>query len=161
MLNLRKNQAAFTLIELLVVVIIVAVLAAVGVPLLSANVERAKASEAEAGLGSIRTGWRAYFAEHQSYQVTGGGVPPFKDVGLNTTAAATGGDLDGRYFADNAYSLISASDTAFCAQVDGTIPTNNAVKGDEVSTPKLTTSVLRSINENGKICKTACPCTGA
>ena len=47
MLKLRSNRD-FTLIELLVVVIIVAVLAAVGVPLLSANVERARASEAEA-----------------------------------------------------------------------------------------------------------------
>src|SRR3989338_5022281 len=48
-------RAGFTLIELLVVVIIVAVLAAVGVPLLSANVTRARGTEAETGLGTLRT----------------------------------------------------------------------------------------------------------
>ena len=49
MLRVKRGQAAFTLIELLVVVIIVAILAAVGIPLLSGNIERARASEADAG----------------------------------------------------------------------------------------------------------------
>ena len=66
MLQLKRNKAAFTLIELLVVVIIVAILAAVGVPLLSANVRRARASEAESGIGAIRTGVRAYQSENNN-----------------------------------------------------------------------------------------------
>ena len=50
MKKLMKNETGFTLIELLIVVIIVAVLVAVGVPLLQGNIERAKLTEADAGL---------------------------------------------------------------------------------------------------------------
>ena len=161
MLQLKRNQSAFTLIELLVVVIIVAVLASVGIPLMAGQVLRAKTSEAESGLGTIRTGMRAIFAENQSYEKIAGTDPTFADLGILTNAASTGGDLDGRYFADGAYSIASADATTFCAQVDGTTTGNNAVKGADVSTPKLTASVVRSINENGKICQNLCPCTGS
>src|SRR3990167_8886774 len=63
-------RAGFTLIELLVVVIIVAVLAAVGVPLLSANVTRARGTEAETGLGTLRAALRAYGVENSAYTTT-------------------------------------------------------------------------------------------
>src|SRR3989338_4199751 len=98
---MRKN-AAFTLIELLVVVIIVAVLAAVGIPLMAGQISRARASEAEAGLGTVRTALRSYFAEKQDY--TGA---TFANIGVNrvTGNLSLDDDLDGRWFSDDGYSI--------------------------------------------------------
>jgi len=57
------NKKGFTLIELMVVVLIVAVLAAVLVPLMTARLESARWSEGKAGVGTIATAVRARFAE--------------------------------------------------------------------------------------------------
>jgi len=113
MLNLRK-RSAFTLIELLIVVIIVAVLAAVGVPMLSANVARAKATEAEAGLGSIRTVLRTIHAELGVYPTAAAG-----DV-VKTKLATyfKDGDLDGKYYDEAAYKFLTATDAdTFCVGI--------------------------------------------
>src|SRR3990167_8891322 len=110
MKKLMKNETGFTLIELLIVVIIVAVLVAVGVPLLQGNIERAKLTEADAGLGILRTGLRARLAEHGSYILP---VAPdtIDDLGAKLRvagaggAAGTPGDLDGRFFSEESYTL--------------------------------------------------------
>ena len=143
MLKLRSNKG-FTLIELLVVVIIVAVLAAVGVPLLSANVARARASEAEAALGTMRTGLRSFFAERKTYV---GATFPL--IGINRTlggANIADGDLDGRFFSDDAYSLQSLGITTFCINADGA--GSLAPKKDQVQTTNL---LVRSMDEQGNI----------
>src|SRR3989338_142078 len=108
MLRIKRNRAAFTLIELLVVVIIVAVLAAVGVPLLSANVARARLSEAEAGLGQIRTGMRARFAEFTTYAGANGLTPIAANIGI------AAGDLTGRFFEDDDFPALVAAAGTFC-----------------------------------------------
>ena len=56
-------RKGFTLIELMVVVLIVAVLAAVLVPLMTARLESARWSEGKAGVGTIATAVRARWAE--------------------------------------------------------------------------------------------------
>jgi len=58
-----RNKKGFTLIELMVVVLIVAVLAAVLVPLMTARLESARWSEGKAGVGTIATAVRATYAE--------------------------------------------------------------------------------------------------
>ena len=150
MLQLRKNRAAFTLIELLVVVIIVAVLAAVGVPLLSANVARARVSEAESALGSIRTGMRARFAEFSTYAGAGGLAPSAANIGLAAT------DLDGRFFDNDDYAAITApaAGTTFCAGVTGNTGVAVAPRAAQVA------GVSRSINELGNLFSNA-TCTAA
>ena len=135
MLHWKKGKKGFTLIELLVVVIIVAVLAAVGVPLLSGNVERARMSEAEAGLGTIRTSLRAYFAEHNAY-VTGS--PISINIGLKTN------DLLGRFFEDDDYNITGAQNNAatYCITATGDT-TGLAPRGDKVN------GLARSMDEDG------------
>ena len=132
MLQLKENRSGFTLIELLIVVIIVAVLAGVGVPMLSANVQRAKLSEADAGLGTIRTGLRAYFAENQTYATA-----TMANIGLS------GGDLNGRYFGDNDFSLQAVGAGTYCAAVTG--GTGPAPKAAEVA------GLSHSMDQDGTI----------
>lgn len=148
-LRRKKNQSGFTLIELLIVVIIVAVLAAVGVPLLQGNVQRARMTEADAALGTIRTGMRAYYAEHGQYaapvdfSVIGIKLP---DTNANPPVA---GDLDGRYFSQTSYILPTTgnSGSTFCAGVDGGT-NNSALRASEVSTVKRSMDQVGSIYNN-------------
>ena len=156
MLQLMRKKAAFTLIELLVVVIIVAVLAAVGIPLLSANVQRARASEAEASLGTIRTGLRSYFAELGTY--VGAALPTTSATASNV--GLSGDDLTGRFFEFNDFTLTNLGVSTYCIGVDGdtgglegvavdTDPNNNA-------TPD---PIIRSMNQTGQIFSGNTTCT--
>jgi prepilin-type N-terminal cleavage/methylation domain-containing protein len=140
--RIKNSTAGFTLIELMIVVIIVAVLAAVGIPLLQGNVERAKLTEAVAGLGTIRTAVRAKIAEVGSAPTT---------ATMNTITLLRNqlglklGDLTGRFFEDNDYSytMTAGDPTAtpptldtYCMTVNGDAAAGeagaSAVKGDDV-----------------------------
>jgi prepilin-type N-terminal cleavage/methylation domain-containing protein len=140
-----KSNAGFTLIELLVVVIIVAVLAVVAVPLMTGNVERARFSEADAGLGTIRTALRAEQAENGSFPVLTDVAPVTADIGINA------GDLNGRFFEDDDY-LITSTATTYCVGVTGdtagTAPRGNQVNG-----------LTRSMNQLGNLFESD-DCTG-
>ena len=146
MLQWKRNKSAFTLIELLVVVIIVAILAGVGVPLLAGNVQRARLSEADAGLGTIKTGMRSFFAENRTYAGA-----TFANIGLLVDAVGNNnGDLDGRFFDDNDYAIQAAGAATFCARVTGGGQgATEAFKAADV------TGLSRSMNQDGTIFNTA------
>ncbi|MCF7849619.1 MAG: type II secretion system GspH family protein [Kiritimatiellales bacterium] len=91
----RNKKAGFTLVELMVVAIIVAILAAVAIPLMSGNKERAVATEGQAGCSTIQTAQRVYKAEHGTYHPSA--TSPSDLPGFNA------GDLDGTYFNDASY----------------------------------------------------------
>ena len=137
----KRDESAFTLIELLVVVIIVAILAAVGVPLLSANVQRSRASEAEAGLGTWRTGIRAFLAENAGVFPAAGAVT-LTQAGFLTT------DFSGRWFDSAAYTNTTggAATSTYCISATGA--TSGAFKAAQVQTPTL---ITRSMNQDGTI----------
>ncbi len=65
----RKNKAeeGFTLIELLVVVIIIGVLAAIALPSLLGQVNKAKQAEPKNNIGTINRAQQAYFLEYQGF----------------------------------------------------------------------------------------------
>lgn len=93
-----RNTKGFTLIELMVVVLIVAVLAAVLVPLMTARLESARWSEGKAGVGTIATAVRAMYAEE------GQGWDPTSDIDDYVNAA----DMYGKYFQITDYEFSTA-----------------------------------------------------
>lgn len=116
MTKLIRNRQGFTLVELMITVVIVGVLAAVAVPIYQANVNRAKASEADAAMGSIRTALRVYFAEYASYPMEASYVA-VTTLSIDMTAA----DLNGTYFAAAEYTYISSADSSsFTLRATGT-----------------------------------------
>ncbi len=59
----NKKRAGFTLVELMIVVIVVGILAAAAIPIYSRVMDRARASEGKALLGTVRTHYLAEDAE--------------------------------------------------------------------------------------------------
>jgi prepilin-type N-terminal cleavage/methylation domain-containing protein len=103
MKNLRSN-GGFSLVELMIVIVIIGVLAAVAVPIYNNNVRKAKMSEADAALGSIRTQLRVYYGENGSYPVVN---PADYVIGASWNDIKSG-ELTGTYFSDSSYTYASS-----------------------------------------------------
>jgi len=115
----RHSKSGFTLVELMVVAVIVAILAAVAIPLMTGNKRRAMATEAETYLGNLRTQMRVMFAETGSYATNRNGEAVdsvWKIPGV------TPSDMSGRYWSTNAFSFTTPPTglgTNFVLQADG------------------------------------------
>ena len=117
----KRSCAGFTLIELMVVAIIVAILAAVAIPLMSANRKRAMSTEGDAGLGMLRSSLRAMYAETGSYLLTPSGsnmVPAANYPAVNIPGVGQS-DLDGKYFQHGDYYYISGDTNHYTVSVVG------------------------------------------
>ena len=75
---MKKNQKGFTLMEMLIVVAVIAILVAVAIPVMNAQMHKVK----------VRTDWanlRSYYAEIQTdYMLTGEENPKVKYPGTNS-----------------------------------------------------------------------------
>ena len=146
MLQYKRNQSAFTLIELLVVAIIVAVLAAVGIPLMAGQINRARLSEAEAGLGTIRTSLRAIQADLGQFPALVAGTSVVGNV-----AGLAANDLVGRWFEDNDYT-ISSTTTTYCITAVGDASGLEGVAVDtDANNNNQPVGLQRSMTQTGQI----------
>jgi len=95
------TRKGFTLVELMVVILIVAILAAVAIPIMRGRIDSAKWTEGKAMAGTIATAIRAYYAEKAEDGVIN---PTKEDLGFLP------GDLDATYFreADGAFTWTTA-----------------------------------------------------
>ena len=113
------GKKSFTLVELLVVIIIVGILAAVSIPIVLGNVEKAKWTEAIQTLGTIRGALRLYYVEFKDYPSVlyylnnNPDTSPKKNCPLSLDIGAPDADADGRYI----YYTTSESDHPECAVV--------------------------------------------
>lgn len=102
----KQKKAGFTLVELMVVAIIVAILAAVAIPLMTGNKERAAATEGQAGCSTIATALRMYVAEN------GGDYPDVASGEIDEDLPGINdGDLNGSYFNHNGYAVEGGAGT--------------------------------------------------
>lgn len=94
------SRKGFTLVELMVVILIVAILAAVAIPIMRGRIDEAKWSEGKAIMGTIATALRTYVA----------GTHQDMDLSLLTLAnlGFEAGDLTGTYFVDANFSWIGS-----------------------------------------------------
>jgi type IV pilus assembly protein PilA len=110
---MKLTGKGFTMIELMVVLIILGILVAVAAPMYFSNTERARASEAVAALGMIRSALREFRAGGGAYFASANGniqnpLPPSANPGVNATIGVT------QYFAPAAYSIaLAAADAQF------------------------------------------------
>jgi len=114
MKSILKDNKGFTLVELMITVLIVGILASVAIPLYQANVKRAKASEADAALGSIRTALRVYYAENGVYPTAANYIPVYNlSIDVDST------DIVGRYFPPTAYTYQSTDGINYTIRATG------------------------------------------
>ena len=103
-MNKKRERSGFTLIELMVVVVIVGILASVSTPILRGRIEQAKWSEGAATAGTIKTSVRISYAEDPA--VTGAWAGQAV-TGVATTLGFQAGDLTGRYFTAENFTITS------------------------------------------------------
>ncbi len=131
----RNKKSGFTLVELMVVAVIVAILAAVAIPLMTGNRTRAMATEAEAALGTMRTTLRAMYAQTGAYDKDLDGND-FAAGAATTIPGINDGDLDGKYFDDAAYSITAIGESTYTLRALGSA--SGAPSADDVSAITIT-----------------------
>lgn len=89
----------------MVVIFIIGILAAVAIPIMRGRTDAAKWAEGKDAAGSIRTAARAFCAEKGPDWTGRWNQVTLADLGFNITPGTGGGDLDGRYFTDEAYRI--------------------------------------------------------
>ncbi|MFB0508424.1 MAG: type IV pilin protein [Thermodesulfobacteriota bacterium] len=94
-----RNKKGFTLIELMIVVAIIGILAAIAIPMYSANVNKAKLQEATDALGAMKDEVANFVADNGTVPVSMGEAGILNILGVQVPESV--GDLGGRKWTYN------------------------------------------------------------
>jgi len=125
-----KSEDGLTLVELMIVLFIIGILSVVAIPYMRGRTDTAKWAEGKAIASHIRTAAQAYRGEKSAGFDFSGTTP--EDLGFIVNPGAGGGDLDGKYFTDDCFSIEFSSNGDYLITVDATKSTS----GDPPSTPR-------------------------
>ena len=122
------SRKGFTLVELMVVILIVAILAAVAIPIMRGRIDAAKWSEGRAMMGTIATSIRAYCATCDD------NIDDLTDLNARMEDALgfVPGDLDGTYFVTSNFEIASGAYVVQTNQLDFVI---RATAGSGINKP--------------------------
>ncbi len=125
------SKKGFTLVELMVVILIVAILAAVAIPIMRGRVDAAKWSEGKAMMGTIATGIRAYVAEIDADIANMATLVP-DTLDFQRALGFRDGDLDGTYFVEQDFAILDgaydALSNVLTFTIEGTINSASGIQ---------------------------------
>ncbi len=126
-----KWKKGLSIIDLVVILFVIGVLSAVAIPYMKGRADASKWSEGKAVAGSVCTAARTFCAEKG---------PTFNYASINGPGAikAIGfddGDLDGKYFTDDCFSIQFSKNGDYLITVDAT----KSNSGNPPSTPRQMT----------------------
>jgi type II secretory pathway pseudopilin PulG len=105
----------------MVVILIVAILAAVAIPIMRGRVDAAKWSEGKAMMGTVATALRAYVAEVDKDMLDLSVLGTGDTTLFQNSLGFRDGDLDGTYFSQGDFQILNGSYTANDNQLSFTI----------------------------------------
>ena len=142
----QGKTKGFTLIELMIVVVVVAILAAIGIPSYVDYVRRGKITEAVSSLSELRLRAEKFFSDNRTYQNAGA-----TDVGFNEIIT------DAKYFTFNCTAANASTFTCTATGIEGlagfsyTINQSNE-KGSSFTQAGWTTCTTKWILKKGEAC---------
>lgn len=113
--ELSRAADGFSVAEMVIIVVIVGLSSAVAVPVVYTNDIKAKITEADVSLTSLRTQLRIYFEKHGEYPLAETPIH-VKDAAWRIGAL---GDLNGRYFRAASFSYQSMNGSEYMLTCDG------------------------------------------
>jgi type II secretory pathway pseudopilin PulG len=125
-----KSQKGLTLIKLILVLFIIGILSAIAIPYMRGRSDTAKWSEGKAIAGNIKTAARAYRGEKSAgfdFSAT-----TLEDLGFTVNP---GGDLDGKFFTADCFSIQFAPSGDYLITVDAA----KSTRPDPPSSPRQVT----------------------
>ncbi len=112
MKKMNKNKkSGFTLVELMIVAVIVAIMAAVAIPLMASNTDAAIFSEAKNTLGFIARQVSAVQTSPEYGGLQNGVVSASFSEDKNSEIIINNDDLNGKYFDGSAYTITGISNS--------------------------------------------------
>jgi Tfp pilus assembly protein PilE len=139
MLRTREEESGFTHVRLIVILIIAGFLVIAFIPCMKGSADESKWEEGKAAACSIRTA-ADNLRREKGTNFDYSGVK-LSDLGFVVNPGQAGGDLDGKYFSDDCYSIKFSKNSTYLITVDATKSTT----GDPPRKPRTIT-----LNHRGK-----------
>jgi type II secretory pathway pseudopilin PulG len=128
-----KSGKGITLIELVIILFFIGILSAAAIPYMRGRSDASKWAEGKAIAGSIRTAADVYRkGKDKNFDFSG---TTLKDLGFTVNPNQPGGDLDGKFFSDDCFSIEFSKNGDYLITVNATKSTS----GDAPSTPQQMT----------------------